>query len=420
MIRINEPLHCSFFRSPNQCPPKQSKYPMKNQRLPALYLRRFLLFCAVWCFVLSYSSIAVRGQETLRLFIGTYTGGERGGEGIYTCQFNLINGSLSEPVLAAKCENPAFLAIHPVQPRLYAVGEQGKTGTLYAFTFRKTTGELMLLDTAEIPGRSSCHLCICRDAEKELDSVVVANYSSGNVVSFPIFATGKIGKIASDIAHIGKGPNESRQQSPHPHGAYFDFQDGKTVAVPDLGIDRVLFYEIDTKTAKLTRKLSQPFLQLPPGGGPRHMARSKDGRFAYVNNELTSTVCVFELKGKHPPMIQELSTLPNGVDPTKNSTAEIELSPSGDFLYVSNRGHDSIAVYAVDQKTGNLNPEQNIPGGGVRPRFFALDPTGRYLFTCNKESGNIVVFSVDQSTGKLTQTETAINVPRPVCIVFAP
>ncbi|MDR3197600.1 MAG: lactonase family protein, partial [Planctomycetaceae bacterium] len=346
-------------------------------------------------FFLTFFLIAGQAEEPKRLFIGTYTG-ENGSQGIYTCRFDVAKGTLSEPVLAAKCEQPSFLAIHPLRPLLYAVTEQRSKAALHAYTYRKSTGELTLLDEKEIPAQSSCHLCLCRtpdsdsgNSETQSESVVVANYTSGNIVSFPVSADGKIGDIAADCLHTGSGPNSVRQKTPHPHAVYFDAEN-KTIAVPDLGIDRVMYYDIDMKTAQLTPKKDQPYLILPSGGGPRHLAVSKDKRFTYVNNELSSTVCVFEMQGQ--TMVQEISTLPEGAVVPNNTTAEIELAPSGRFLYVSNRGDDSIAVFSVDPKNGQLSRIQNIPSGGKHPRFFTLDPAGRFLLSCNMETNNIDVF----------------------------
>ncbi|MDR2116347.1 MAG: lactonase family protein [Planctomycetaceae bacterium] len=369
-------------------------------------------------------------KEPKRLFIGTYTG-ENGSQGIYTCQFDSIKGVFTKPELAAKCEHPSFLAIHPSRPLLYAVLEERSQSALYVFTYQKSTGKLTLLDEKEIPGRSSCHLCLCRtqdsdsDSEFPAESVVVANYTSGNIVSFPILADGKIGNLATNYQHTGSGVNSVRQKTPHPHAVYFDAE-SKTIAVPDLGIDRVLYYDIDTKTAKLTPKPipkptpkeNQLSLVLPSGGGPRHLAVSKDKRFTYVNNELSSTVCVFEMGGR--TLIQEISTLPEGVIVSNNSTAEIEISSSGRFLYVSNRGDDSIAVFSVEPQNGWISRIQNISSGGKHPRFFALDPTGCFLLSCNMETNNIEVLGVHPETGILTPTQSRINIFRPVCIVFAP
>ena len=365
--------------------------------------------------MLTLTNRPVDGAETQRFFVGTYTGKD-GGQGIYTSRLDAATGSPEEPMLAMECVNPAFLALHPTKPYLYAVGEAQK-GMLRAFLYSEKSGRLVPHDEKEVPGQGPCHLALCLSKDGETDAVVVANYSSGNVVSFPILGSGKIGKVASDISHIGSGPNAMRQKGPHAHGAYFD---GEMVAVPDLGIDQVIYYNMDLPTAKLSRSLEIANLRCPPGSGPRHLAASDDRRFVYVANELDSTVSVFDRRSpKYPNLLQTVATLPEDADATelKNSTAEIELHPNGRFLYVSNRGHDSIAVFAVDQ--GRLTLIQNAPSGGKTPRFFCLDPTGRFLLACNQDTGNICVFAIDPSTGRLTPTEHGIDVPKPVCIVFA-
>lgn len=358
---------------------------------------------------------AVFGAEKLRFFVGTYTDKD-GSQGIYTGRFDTETGTLDEPEIAAECINPAFLALHPTKPYLYAVGES-KQGMVRAFLCNKKSGRLVHLDEKELPGRGPCHLAICTSKDGETDAVVVANYGSGSVVSLPLLGSGKIGKVASDIEHIGSGPNAGRQKTPHAHGVYFD---GSTVAVPDLGIDLIVYYNIDLASAKLSRSLDIANLRLKPGAGPRHLAASKDGRFVYVVNELDSTVSVFDRRlPKYPDLVQNISTLPEDADAAalKNSTAEIELHPNGKFLYASNRGDDSIAVFAVEE--GKLTLLQNAPAGGKTPRFFCLDPTGRFLLACNQDTGNICVLTVDQETGKLTPTDHSVNVSKPVCLVFA-
>jgi 6-phosphogluconolactonase len=353
------------------------------------------------------------GAEPLRFFIGTYTA-PNGSKGIYTGQFDPERGTLTEPTLAAECNNPAFLAVHPTKPYLYAVGESQK-GMLLAFQYNKHDGQLTPIDEKEVPGQAPCHLVVSTSGNAS--AVVVANYSSGSVVSFPLVADGKIGEITSDMKHTGSGPH-ARQRSPHAHGVYFD---GTTIAVPDLGIDQVVYYKIDLATAALSTSADHANLRVAPGAGPRHLAISKDKRFVYVVNELDSTVSVFDrLSTSTPELVQTISTLTEGKDAAalKNTTAEIELHPSGSFLYASNRGDDSIAVYAVSE--GKLTLLQNAPSGGKIPRFFCLDPTGRFLLACNQETGNICVLAVDQETGTLTATGQSVNVSRPICLVFVP
>lgn len=369
---------------------------------------------------LSGLAFSLTAAEPTRFFIGTYTDGEKSGEGIYTAQLDPESGALSEPVLAAKCDNPSFLAMHPTKPRLYAVGTKGPIGMLYSFHYDKGSGRLTPLESREIPGRDPCHLALCVDEKENLDAVVIANYSSASVLSYPILKNGRPDKEGWEIRHEGQGPNASRQKEPHPHGAYFDGKN-RTVCIPDLGIDKLVRYAIDLESGRLTPETKLPALELPPGGGPRHLATSKNGRFVYVNNEMTSTVCVFDLQSENAKdSIQEISTLPEDADASKNSTAEIELSRDGNFLYVSNRGHESIAVFKVDPSGGKLERIQNAPCGGIRPRFFALDPTGKFLLSCNKESGTITILNVDREAGTLTATNRSVDVGRPVCIVFAP
>ncbi|MCL2306510.1 MAG: lactonase family protein [Planctomycetaceae bacterium] len=348
------------------------------------------------------------GIASLRFFIGTYT--NSGGRGIYTSRFNAEQGTLEEPSLAAECDNSTFIALHPTKPYLYAIGKF-PTGMLRAFHYDKRNGHLVPLCEQEIPGQGPCHLTLCLSEDGKTDVAVVANYGSGSVVSFPVLDNGTIGVAASHLTHTGSGPNHARQQAPHVHGVYYD---GSTVAVVDLGIDRVVYYRLDLVTAGLSPSGERADLRLAPGAGPRHLAVSKDQRFIYVVNELDSTVSVFD---RFAP-IQSISTLPVDASVVNNFPAEIELHPNGRFLYVSNRGDDSIAVFAVDQ--GKLTLIQTVPSGGQTPRFFCLDPTARFLLACNQDSGNICVLAVDQNTGKLSPTGQNVPVPQPACLVFAP
>ena len=274
-------------------------------------------------FLVMFVAAAAVGAEPLRFFVGTYTDKD-GSKGIYTGRFNAETGVLEEPTLAAECDSPAFLALHPTKPYLYAVSESEK-GTLLAFQCSKRSGRLTPLDEKEVGGRSPCHLALCLSPDGETDAVAVANYGSANVVSFPILGNGKIGKITSNIVHTGSGPNAARQTRPHPHGVYFD-ANTNTVAVPDLGIDQVAYYQIDLVTAKLSRPIELANLRLTPGAGPRHLAVSKDQRFVYVLNELNSTVGVVDrITPKYPKLVHSISTLTEGKDAAalKNSTAEI-------------------------------------------------------------------------------------------------
>ncbi|MDR0869953.1 MAG: lactonase family protein, partial [Planctomycetaceae bacterium] len=231
-----------------------------------------------------------------RLFFGTYTRGNTGSKGIYTCKFDTVKGKFTEPVLAGECEDPTFLAIHPVQPFLYSTGskEQGKSGRLYAFRYNKESGQLTALNSQDIPGSSSCHLALCISEDKQNEAIAVANYSSSSIVSFPVLPDGSLGELVSDIHHTGNSEHPSRQKEPHPHGTYFNLLGKNTVAVPDLGTDRVYFYDFNLNTAELIPNPDFAALAIPPGGGSRHLTASE--KFIYVTNELDLTVCVFERK----------------------------------------------------------------------------------------------------------------------------
>ncbi len=377
---------------------------------------------SLWCcgivslFFLFSTNHDVRSAEPLRFYVGTYTS-QDGSKGIYTGTFDAAQGTLSEPQLAVETVNPAFLAVHPSKPYLYAVGESQK-GMLRAFLRHPKTGMLLPHDEKEVPGSGPCHLALCPSEHGETDAVVVANYGSGNVVSFTLSGNGKIAKVAADIQHVGSGPNKGRQKGPHAHGVYFNAVED-SIAVPDLGIDQTIYYRIDPVTAELTRSLDLATLVSNPGAGPRHLAVGGGERFVYVVNELDSTVSVFDRKTpKSPELTQTISTLPEGTDAAtlKNSTAEIQLHPNGKFLYASNRGHDSIAVFAINK--GELKLIQNAPSGGKTPRFFCLDPSGRFLLTCHQDSGDICVLAVNPEAGTLQPTDQKINVAKPVCLVF--
>jgi len=318
---------------------------------------------------------------------------------------------LESPTLVAECDNPTFLALHPAKPYLYTIGKF-PTGMLRGFHYDEQSGNLELLNEQEIPGHGPCHLTVC--SSDAGDAVVVANYGSGCVASFPILSDGRIGVVASHLTHTGSGPNTTRQQAPHAHGVYFE---GSTIAVVDLGIDRVVYYHLDLVTATMSRSADCADLHLTPGAGPRHLA--KDQRFIYVVNELDSTVSVFD-RQKSCDALESVSTLTDGKDAHEldNTAAEIALHTSGNFLYVSNRGDDSIAVFAIAGGIPVLI--QSVPSGGNTPRFFCLDPTGRFLLACNQNSENVCVFAVNQATGTLTPTDQSVKVSQPACLVFAP
>jgi 6-phosphogluconolactonase len=353
----------------------------------------------------------------MRVYIGTYTGAKS--KGIYVLELDLATGALSAPVLAAQTANPSFLAIHPSRRFLYAVGEldnfKGKKGgAVTAFAIDAKTGKLTQLNQQSSGGAGPCHLVV--DAKGK--NVLVANYGGGSVAVLPIDADGKVREASSFIQHKGSSVDKGRQEGPHGHSINLDAANRFAVAA-DLGLDKVLVYKFDADKGTLTPN-TPPSASVAPGSGPRHFAFQPNGRHAYVINEMKSTVTAFDYdaeKGVLKP-IQTLSTLPRPVK--GNSTAEVQVHPSGKFVYGSNRGHNSIAIFTVDSKTGQLTAAGHQATGGKTPRNFGIDPTGKWLLAANQDSDTITVFRIDAKTGKLEPTEHKAEVGKPVCVKMIP
>ena len=377
-----------------------------------LIYRRNWLVITLGAFVVLSALSATAGQS--RIYIGSYTNGDSISEGIYTCLVNDETGELSEPVLAAKTDNPTFLGIHPSRPLLFSVSElddfQGKSqGAINVFRIRGDSGELEFINQQPTAGAAPCHLSI--DSTGKF--VLVANYTGGSTVVFPIAADGSICKRSCLIQHEGSGPNQLRQEKAHAHSVNLT-TDNKFAYVADLGTDKIWIFEFDSEQGKLV-PATPAFASVASGSGPRHFDLSHDERFAWSNNELTSSVTCFTrdtTSGQLTP-VQELSTLPNAFKGL-NSTAECRLHPRGPFVYVSNRGHDSIAVYSV-ANNGRLTLIEIEKTGGKEPRNFYILPNGKWLIAENQNSDSIVVFAV-AADGSLTPTQHSIKVGRPVCI----
>jgi 6-phosphogluconolactonase len=355
-------------------------------------------------------------MEKITAYFGTYTGG-KGSKGIYKASFDPATGKLGEPSLAAEVVNPSFLAIHPTGKYLYAVGEiadfdkKTRSGAVNAFAIQDD-GSLKFLNAESSGGGGPCHVTV----DKAGKFVLAANYGGGSACVLPIEAEGKVGKMSGFVQHKGSSVNKSRQEGPHAHSINLDAANNYAF-VADLGLDKVLIYKFDRETGKITP--NDPAAgELKPGSGPRHFTFHPSGKFAYANNEMTSSVTLFDYDattGKLTPQ-QTLSTLP---EPTKgNSTAEIVAHPNGKFLYVSNRGHNSIAQFVIDPTTGKLTANGHQGKGIKIPRNFALDPTGKWCLVCNQDGDSVIVFKVDAETGKLEPTESKIEVSRPVCVRF--
>jgi 6-phosphogluconolactonase len=355
----------------------------------------------------------------LLIFLGTYTpaGGES--HGIYTVRLDPATGILTEPMLAAETPNPTFLAWHPDGRTLYALSESGTVsdkpgGALTAFRYDATTASLTALNTEPTGGIGLAHVGI--DATGR--TAVAISYHGCQVASFPILADGKLGACTSLITHTGQlGPNTKRQDKPHPHSVIFS-KDDRFAYVCDLGLDRVYRYRLDPVSATLTPAGETA---ATPGAGPRHSKFSTDGKFLYVINELNSSVEVFTADASTGALtrVQAIPTLPAGFA-GESICAEIRLSPDERFVYGSNRGHDSLAVFARDAAKGTLALVEIVPTGGKHPRNFNLSPDGRWLVCGNKDSDTVTVFRVDTATGRLTRTPQTLKVPQAVCVLFAP
>lgn len=350
------------------------------------------------------------------VYFGTYTTGTS--KGIYVSRFDSTTGKLTDPELVAKIENPTFLAVAPGEHFLYAVSEVDKigdknTGAVKAYAVDATTGKLTPLNQQISGGAGPCHISV--DATGK--NLFVANYGGGGIAALPIHADGGLGEATAFFQHTGSSVNTNRQTTPHAH-FIMPSPDNRFVLNCDLGLDKVFAYRLDADAGKL-EPADPMFATVTPGSGPRHLVFSADGKFVYVINEMGGTITVFSYDATTAAMkeVQVISSLPKDFS-AKNTSAEIVLHPSGKFLYASNRGHDSIALFSVDQKTGRLTFIEHQSTMGRTPRHFTIDPTGRWLIAENQASDSVVTFAIDADTGKLKPTGQTLSLGVPVCAVF--
>ncbi|MGA2772325.1 MAG: lactonase family protein [Bryobacteraceae bacterium] len=369
-----------------------------------------ILFAASCVSVLSGQDGGKAKGEWLA-YIGTYT--RPPSQGIYAWRFQAASGKLTPLGLAAETSNPTFLAVDPNQRFLYAANED-KAGTISAFAIDPATGQLKLLNRVPSRGSGPCHVAVDPGGKW----VFAANYNSGSVAAFPVREDGTLGEATGFVQHVGSSVNAQRQSGPHAHSANVS-PDGRWLLVADLGLDQILSYRVDAVKGTLSAG-DPPFTKVAPGSGPRHLAFGRDGRFAYAINEMLSTVTVFRYNSAHGSLdeLQTAPVTPEGYTGPKSS-AEIAVDPSGKFLYGSNRGDSTIAVFRIDGDKGTLTAVERVSTQGKTPRNFAIDPSGAFLFAANQDSGNVVVFRVDPATGRLTPTGNVLEVASPVCVVFA-
>ena len=345
------------------------------------------------------------------IFLGTYT--KTTSRGIYATRLNDDTGELSPPTLVAETPSPTWVTLSPDKKRLYAVN--ASKAQAIGYTVDATNAKLTPLPASPLAKEAvggPCHLAV--DATNR--TLLAANYGDGYVAAIPINPDGTLG-TPNVIQHTGHGPNPKRQEKPHVHSVTLS-PDNRFAIVCDLGLDKIFTYVLDAAQAKLT-PANPPFVTSAPGAGPRHFKFSNDGRHAYNITEMGATMDAYDYDPKNGALtrVQSLSTLPPDFTGEKWA-AEVRVHPNGKFLYGSNRGHDSIAVYAIDQATGKLTPVEIVSSGGKVPRNFAFSPNGKWLVCGHQESENITVFSVDQNTGRLTKTAHTIAVPMCVCVCF--
>jgi 6-phosphogluconolactonase len=347
------------------------------------------------------------------VYFGTYTRAQS--KGIYVSRMDTSTGALTSPVLAAPTTNPSFLVLHPSHRFLYAVGETSgaSNGVVNAFAIDNKTGMLTLLNQQTSAGHGPCHLAV--DASGVC--LLVANYGSGSIASLPIRTDGSLGSPVSVIQHSGSSVDPKRQQGPHAHSVGFDPANHRAFCA-DLGLDKLLVYRFDVATTTLMPN-DPPFGMVKPGAGPRHFVFDSKGRRVYVINEMGSTITGFDYETKRGALteFQTVTTLPDGFT-NANTGAEIAIHPNGKFLYGSNRGDNSIAVFDIDDATGKLSLIQHQSALGKTPRMFAIDPTGNFLLAANQDSNTIVVFRIDPTIGRLTPTGQSVEVSMPSCVVF--
>jgi 6-phosphogluconolactonase len=350
------------------------------------------------------------------VYVGTYTG--KGSDGIYAFRFNPETGETSNVGLVGATDNPSFLAIDPKGRFLYAVNEvdtfHGEpTGAVSVFAIDPKSSQLNLLQQVSSLGAGPAHVSL----DKSGRYLMVSNYNGGSVAIFPILNDGQLGERTAFVRHEGSSVNPDRQTGPHAHFMQVA-NDNRYAIVADLGLDQLFVYRFDAVTGSL--KPGNPaFVKVDPGAGPRHAAFAPSGKFLYAVNELNSTVTVFAYKAASGTLHrqQTIPALPAKFTGT-NTTAEIVVDASGRFLYVSNRGNDSIAAFSIDRYNGTLTSLGWVSSGGKTPRDFAIDPTGKWLFAANQDSNNIQLFHIDPKNGRLKPANGSLTVKSPVCVRF--
>jgi 6-phosphogluconolactonase len=366
---------------------------------------------AVVMSTVGFRALASANQDHL-LYVGTYTSGTSGkSEGIYIYRMDQSTGELKRAG-SVKSENPSFLALDPGRRFLYAVNEKPE-GAVSSFRIDRKTGELAFVNQQSSQGADPCHLSV----ESGGKSVLVANYTSGTLAVLPIQRGGSLGAASDVKQHEGAGPRE-QQKGPHAHCLKLD-RANRFAFAADLGIDKLMIYRFNASTRKLDpAKQASAFLHA--GAGPRHLTFHPNGKFLYVINELDSSLTTFKYNAAQGTLtaFETVTTLPRDFS-GESFCADIHVAKSGRFLYGSNRGHNSIVVFAIDPRSGRLNLVEHVSTEGKWPRNFTIDPSGSFLLVANQHTDNVVTFHIDQQTGRLKPTGQSTEIPTPVCLQFS-
>ena len=370
-------------------------------------------FRALITAIISFLTLSTAYAESIDVYFGTYTSGNNGSKGIYRSVLNTDTGELATPVLAAEAKNPSFLEIHPNGKFLYAVSESGGAGIVSAYAIDSETKNLKLLNSQPSGGSGPCHVNIDYTGK----NVLIANYGSGSASVIPIKPDGSLAKPTGFVQHEGSSINPQRQKSPHAHSINVS-PDNRFAFVADLGLDKVMIYKLDVDKGTITAN-DPAYAKVKPGAGPRHFSFGVDGKYAYVINELDATITAFSYEPLSGTLteIQTITTLPDEFA-GRNSCAEVRVHPSGRFLYGSNRGHNSIAVYRINKSKGTLTFVEHEKAEIKTPRNFNIDPTGKFCLVANQGGNSVVVFQINPKTGALEPTGNKISIGKPVCIRF--
>jgi len=358
--------------------------------------------------------MAEQGTREYLVYIGTYTTGES--EGIYIYRLDMSTGALRFSDVVSDIDNPSFLDLHPSGRYLYAISEVSGAdgGFASAFSVNAVTGGLTFLNRQPTRGNGPCYVNV-----ETGRYVLVANYGGGSVTVFPVKEDGSLGEAADFVQHSGSSINPNRQEGPHAHSVLPD-PTGRWVFAADLGLDKIMIYRLEPNSGKLTPN-KVPWTRVKAGAGPRHLAFHPNGRFAYVINELDNTITGFTYDADRGVFdhLQTVPALPPGFQGISHC-ADIHVHPSGRFVYGSNRGHDSLVTYQVNNDTGRLSKGRHTSTRGRNPRNFALDPDGELLLVANQDSRSVLTFWLDQENGMLEPTGHVAEVPDPVCIELLP